>query len=137
MTRAGQSQGLTLVEVVVASLLLALIAGGTMLAIAASVKHGRSSLDVVDAIELAQQTAERLRNHVACDDAWFNPSCTAVNVSQTDDPISPDHPIKKIDPGAHRFYTEVPWDCVANLSVPPGTYNCSKLEVTVTHTPLQ
>ncbi len=64
--------GFTLVEVLVASVIASVIAGGTMMAFvtAARINRTQSNPDMAEASGYAQQTVERFRNLVANDAAW-------------------------------------------------------------------
>ena len=67
---------MTLIEVLAASVIGALLAAGTILAFVMGVKLSRGSVMSGDASAYAAQTIERNRNHIACDDAWFGGDCT-------------------------------------------------------------
>lgn len=64
--------GFTLVEVLVASVIASVIAGGTMMAFvtAARINRTQSNPDMAEASGYAQQTVERFRNLVANDAIW-------------------------------------------------------------------
>jgi prepilin-type N-terminal cleavage/methylation domain-containing protein len=83
-------RGFTLVEVVVSSVIGAVVVGGTMAAFVAAGRMIRQSdtMAVAEATGFAEQTLERLRNMVACDSAWFQAPC-APNppTGQVTDPL--------------------------------------------------
>ena len=124
--------GFTLTAVVVASLIGAVLAGGTMMAFvtARKISYGVSSEG--DAAYLAQQSLENYRNMVACDSSWFTPAtCTSGALpSNTPDPLS-GSPLQSL--GATRKYTVTPDDCDGDGT--PG--DCFKVTVNVHWTPLQ
>ncbi len=72
---ARGTQGFTMLEVLVASIVGALIAGGTMMAFvtAARISRNETGPDSAEASAYARETLERLRNDVAADPSpsWF------------------------------------------------------------------
>lgn len=90
---AGGQAGFSLIEVLAAALIAAVVAGGTMMAFvtAARITRERGSAGFVEASTYAQQTAERFRNMIACDSAWFTPGTCAPSASLptdwTNDPL--------------------------------------------------
>ncbi|MBI4340650.1 MAG: prepilin-type N-terminal cleavage/methylation domain-containing protein [Candidatus Omnitrophica bacterium] len=67
-------RGMTFIELMVASVISAAVAGGTLATMitAARLSTGKVSPDVGEAVALGQETIERPRNHVAADDlGWF------------------------------------------------------------------
>ena len=78
-SRRGQA-GFTLVEVLVASVIASVVAGGTMASYVAASRmmRAQSNPASAEAAGYAQDTVERFRNSVACDNAaWFTPAtCT-------------------------------------------------------------
>ena len=73
--------GFTMIEVIVAAVITAVIAGGGMAAFVASSRmmQSQNSPASAEAADYAQQTIERYRNMIACDSAWFNSAdCSAV-----------------------------------------------------------
>ena len=68
----ARGTGFTLIEVVVASLLAAILAGGTLISFLVSAKITRESVTVAEATAYAAQTIEEFRNEIACDQPWFN-----------------------------------------------------------------
>jgi len=92
--------GLTLIEIIVASLIGFFVAAGALLAFTTSVKIAESSSAEREAIFFAQQTLEGLRNHIACDNndpqnlLDFNPAtCSAAATAGPDAlPVGPPAP---------------------------------------------
>lgn len=71
--KSAATAGLTLLEVVIASLVASIVAGGTLMAFVASARM-TTSQDVMtnaEASALAQQTIERFRNRVDAYDTWL------------------------------------------------------------------
>ena len=52
---------------------------------------------------LAQQTMERFRNRIACDDAWFSALSCIASAQSGSDPIPPGAPIQKFPPTSRTF----------------------------------
>ena len=128
-------QGVTLVEILVASVIGALLAGGTMMAFVMSRKVTTNAAGTVEAAELAQQTLERFRNQIACDLPWFNgancASGAALPTSWTTDtiPASSSLPVQ----GGTRQYKVSPADCDGDGT--PG--DCFRVDSKVTWSPPQ
>lgn len=110
-------RGFTFIEVLVASVIVALMAGGTMLAflLAANLTQGSSTLG--DAGFFNQQTLERFRNKVACrqpgeiaSDTWFDASCAPALPAPDSPDTLPSGPLKDKFAGT-RTYTVTPVDC--------------------------
>lgn len=83
-------RGFTLVEVVVSSMIGAVVVGGTMAAFVAAGRMIRQSdtMAVAEATGFAEQTLERLRNMIACDSAWFQAPCDPnLPAGQVADPL--------------------------------------------------
>ncbi len=81
--RAGGRGGFTLVEVLAASAIGAVVTGGTLMAFvtAARLTAERDDPSIVEASGFAQQTIERFRNRIACDDVvWFDASCQPLDI---------------------------------------------------------
>jgi len=66
-------RGVTFLEILIASLITALVVSGTMMAYVTAVKISREAVFVSEATAFAVQTMERFRNRMACDDAWLDP----------------------------------------------------------------
>ncbi len=110
-------RGISLMETIVAALVAALIIGGTMMAfVLAAMISKRGGSNNVEAALFVQQSLERFRNHIACDDSWFNPaSCAGTGVpAWTPDalPAAPPGSSSSVLPyGASRQYRVEPADC--------------------------
>jgi Tfp pilus assembly protein PilV len=126
-TRAFRRKGgVTLVEILIALLALAMIGIGTMAAFVAAARmmHFQTNPQLAEAAGYAQETTERFRNMIACSlpgdpNPWFTsgPTCVAtaaMPTALTTDPlpaaaISGTESILK-DP-ARRCYRLTPADC--------------------------
>jgi Tfp pilus assembly protein PilV len=65
--------GFTLIEILAAAIIGILIAAGTLMAfVTAAQLSSQVAPYKVEASHLAQQTLERFRNRIACDDDWFD-----------------------------------------------------------------
>ncbi len=125
-----KQHGMTFIEIVVASILAALVAGGTLLAFVTAVRisHGSNLTD--EAASLAQQTIDRFRSKIACDDSWYtSATCTANPPTGS---ISDNDPAISL-PGGTRQYTVAQADCDGDGSVG----DCLLMNVTVTWAPPQ
>ncbi len=73
-------RGFTLIEVVAAAVIGAVVAGGTLMAFVTAIRiHSRTG--ATDVAFLLQQTLEKYRNHIACDDdLWFSTATCQMNV---------------------------------------------------------
>ena len=104
-------QGMTLAEVLVASVTVAVLAGGTMTSFLAAVRISEKGAGLVEAANYGQQTLERLRNKIACGEGtpgeWFSPACApAVLPNNQADPLPPGALY-----GGSRTYTVTSQDC--------------------------
>jgi prepilin-type N-terminal cleavage/methylation domain-containing protein len=74
--RRAQRAGFTLIEVIAAGAIAAVIAGGSMLAYVAAARMMRQgdTPAIAEASGFAQQTIERFRNMIACNSNWFDPA---------------------------------------------------------------
>jgi len=132
--------GVTLVEVLIAALVGVMIAGGTMLAFMTAKKISVGAAGVVEAANFAQQTVERFRNKIACDDPdWFTAAtCStilpAVPPGWTTDAL-PGNPglLSLIGQGGSRRYQVTPVDCDGDGT--PG--DCFRVDVKVAWSPRQ
>jgi hypothetical protein len=108
-----REHGVTLLEVIAASVIGTLLAGGTMLAFVSAAKNTRTSVAQMDAVGLAQQTLERFRNRIACDGSWHNLADCTVNAAALPvsavDPLPAGAPVNNF--GGTRQYTVTPADC--------------------------
>lgn len=108
--RLLRDRGFTLIELIAAAALVSVIAGGTMIAFVTALNISRRTSSSSEAAHLIQQTTERFRNRVACDDAWFDPAtCNtsgALPTAWTADAVVPAPPIPTT-----RTYRVLPADC--------------------------
>jgi prepilin-type N-terminal cleavage/methylation domain-containing protein len=135
-------KGMTLVEILVAAVLVSLIAGGVLIAYLTAIRISKGSSVETDAAFLGQQTIERFRNHVACDDSWYTgpgpgPECTA-DTSDPDLPTAWRNDPDGIPAGSQlaqlsgsRTYQVTPADCDGV----GGAGDCLQVEVKVRWTP--
>jgi len=112
--------GFTLLEVLVAGVIMSVAAAGTMASLVAAARMVRqqNNTGTAEAAWYAQETAERFRNMMACDSAWFNPAnCNPAGpmpVGWTADPLPApaggpaDQSI--LDAPARRCYRVTPTD---------------------------
>ena len=110
-------QGMTLIEIVVAALLAALLAGGTMMTFVSATKGVHHSSDRGEATFLALQTLEGYRNHVACrqsteaqNQTWYDASCQSDAPRGNIEALPTDADLAKF-PNATRQYQTTPLDC--------------------------
>ena len=130
-------RGFSLIEIVAASVIGALVAGGTMTAFVMTVKFSQKASSHTEATQLAQQTLERFRDRVACrqsgqtqSDTWYDTSCNAdAPAGSTTDSIPASSVLPKFS-GA-RTYKVVPADCDGDGSAG----DCMKVVTKVTWTP--
>jgi len=125
------------VEVLIAALIGVMIAGGTLLAFTTAKKTSVGAAGVVESADFAQQTIERFRNKIACDDPdWFNAATCAPVVPPgwtTDNfPASPG-PLSMIGQGGSRQYRVTPFDCDGDGT--PG--DCFQVDTKVAWSPRQ
>lgn len=80
--RSAQQRGITLLEILVAAVIAAVVVGGTMTAFLTATKVSKVSAEEAESASYAQQTIERFRNLVACrqqgesaSNTWFNAAC--------------------------------------------------------------
>lgn len=118
--------GMTLVEVVAAAAITSMVAGGALLALTTAVRLSQRSTSGVQVGHLLQETVEKFRNRVACDDAWFHPD-TCAPLGQAEADRLPSGLPTSI---TGRTYTVTPVDLDED-----GVDDASRVEVTVTWTP--
>lgn len=85
-------EGMTLVEILIATVIGGMIAAGTLQAFIAAIRISRIGSENSHVAFLAQETIERLRNNIACDNAgWFNPAACNQGLTQVavNDPPNP------------------------------------------------
>ncbi|MBI3322041.1 MAG: prepilin-type N-terminal cleavage/methylation domain-containing protein [Candidatus Omnitrophica bacterium] len=73
--RSGPTSGFTLIEIVIAAAIGAVVTWGTMAAFVAAARMSRAhdNPGFSEANLYAQQTVERFRNLIACGSPWFDP----------------------------------------------------------------
>ena len=119
-------RGMTLIEIIVASVIGLLIAGGALMVFVTATRiSGRSS---TDAPFVAQQTLEAFRNLIACEDqTWFDPSnCTATSLPA---PWTPHTPLPGGTKATARDYQVTAVDCDGV----GGPGDCFQVQVKVTY----
>ena len=129
--RVLRQRGFTFIELMVASLITSVVAGGTFMALAtaARLSVAQSSPAIGEAMGFAQESVERPRNHVAADDmGWFTSRVgswqdDALSATPTGSESINQPPVKQ----AERRYCVVPADCDG---VGP-TDDCYRVEVRV------
>ncbi len=127
-------RGVTLIEILAASLIGALLAGGSLIAFTASALMTRESVTMVEASDYAVQTIEAYRNRIACDDVWFDASCNLLPQAW-----APDAPAFPAGQSAlqpfffDRQYQVVPLDCDGV----GGTGDCYQVDVRLRWVPVQ
>ena len=83
-------RGTSLIEVLVGSLIGAVLVTGLMAAFLTALRITSVGQGNTEAAALAQQTLERFRNRIACDTGWFNAPCAPGALpSNVSDPLSP------------------------------------------------
>jgi len=124
-------QGFNLVEIIAASVIGALLAGGAMTAFVMSVKTSQQASGKTEAVQLAQQTIEKFRNQIACNSSWFKPTdCEPGTLpSNEGDPLPPTSVLPMF--GGSRNYTVTEEDCDGV----GGPGDCLKVTTTVTWAP--
>ena len=116
-------RGVTLIEVIAAAVIGSVIAGGTMVAFVTALNISQRASQATELDYLAQQTMERFRNRIACDDTWFAaPGCTAAAIPPTDDPIPATAPIQKFPPTSRKFTMTPGPDSPADTDTDPDYY---------------
>ena len=128
-------RGVTLLEILVASIVGVLLAGGTMMAFVMSKKVSANAAGRVEAADLAQQTLERFRNRIACDDAWFTASTCAPGPGLPTGWTSDVLPVGSslLAQGGARQYRVTPRDCDGD----GATGDCFQVENRITWSPPQ
>ncbi|OGX41157.1 MAG: hypothetical protein A3C53_06335 [Omnitrophica WOR_2 bacterium RIFCSPHIGHO2_02_FULL_68_15] len=109
-----RTRGATLTEVLVASAIGAVLVAGLMATFLTALRISSHGQGNVEAASLAQQTLERFRNHIACDDSplaggWFDPTTCAAVALPTNEPYALPAGTKLLN-GA-REYTVTAADC--------------------------
>ncbi len=134
--RTGQRKGFTLIEIIAAAALAAVIAGGSMFALVAAARMMRKgdTPATAEASGYAQQTIEKFRNMIACDSPWFTPGTCAPSGGMPTTLVSDPLPAAAagdtesiLHLGATRCYKVTSQDCDAGAS--PD--DCFEIEVHV------
>ena len=128
---SARERGMTLIEVLAAAVIGTVLVGGVMAAFLTAMRLGQQGGGTSEAATYAQETLERYRNHIACDDAaWFNPATCAFAgpVGGTPAPALPGGALYGT---AARTYTVTAADCDGV----GGPGDCFKVVTTVTWTP--
>lgn len=121
--------GFTLLEVMISVILLAILSLGVLASFAMASKISQESSEHTEGGVQAQQTIERNRNHVACDDAgWFDANCNPITQAATNDAIGAGR-LPAL--GGTRNYTAAPDNCGGIAG------DCVKVQVNVNWTPPQ
>ncbi len=121
--------GFSLIEVTVASVLGALVAGGTMLAFVTATRLSHGSSDEALAADFAGQGLETYRNHVACDDGtWFASTTCAAQTTTPESNV----PLPAL-PSGTRTVTATPADCDGDTVLG----DCLQVVAKITWTPPQ
>ena len=133
-------RGFSLIEIIAASVIGALVAGGTMTAFVMTVRFSQKAGSHTEAAQLAQQTLEKFRDRVACrkagqtqNDAWYDETNCAADApaGSTGDPIPGSSVLSRF--GGARTYKVEPADCDGDGSAG----DCVKVVTKVTWTPPQ
>lgn len=127
-------RGVTIMEVIVASVLASFLAIGVMMAFMASTKGTGRASTRGQAMFYVEQTLEGYRNHIACrqgneakGDSWYNTNCKAdPPTGWVAEAMPTDADVVKF-PNATRQYKAEPADCDGVN----GTGDCMKLTVKV------
>lgn len=124
MNKMPASHGFTLIEVLVAMVILGILAGGTLLVFVTAIQISKETGANQTIIFSAQQTAERFRNKIACrqlgetaSDTWYDGSA-ACNAAA---PAGP-----QTDPVTGATYEVTPVDCDGDGTVG----DCLEMKVT-------
>lgn len=121
--REKAEHGVTLIEILLASIIVAFIAGGTLMAFLLASRISQSVSSTIDPSSLVQQTLEKFRNKIACrrsgesgprrtppGDTWYDSSCDAdPPTGSPSDPLPAGTPLLQL--GGARSYTVTPLDC--------------------------
>ena len=128
------NRGFTLMEILAASVIASVVAGGTLAAYVAAARMTRAQSNTgnAEAAVYARETAERFRDMIACDGNWFtaDAACAptpAMPGGWTADPLPAAGGTQSIlVTGARRCYRVVPQDCDGG-----GAGDCFQVDVRV------
>ncbi len=131
--------GFTLLEVLVAAIVGAIVVAAGMMAFVSASRMTRTKNlpGESEAAGYAQQTIEKYRNYIACDTAWFNattcaPTAAMPTTAWTDDPLplastlpASSTSILKLGTAKRCFRVALgqPPNCVADASSPLACYD--------------
>lgn len=129
------TEGYTILEMLIASLIAAIVSGGTLMAFVTAARINRSQVspETAEANLFGQQTLEGFYNRVAADDTFFS----ALTLQQWQDDALPagggTESIRTM--GAARRYCVIPQDCdadgiLAGAGAPPEV-DCYSVQVRV------
>ena len=132
-------RGFTITEVLIASLIAAVVAGGTMMSFvtAARITRAKSNVGTAEASNYARETAEKYRNYIACDSPWFNATTCAptggLPTTWQEDALPAPDPLANSESiligGASRRFCVTAKDCDGGGVGGPG--NCYAIQVKV------
>ena len=106
--------GFTLIEVLVASAIGAVVAGGSVMAVVAASRmlRAQSGSGSAEAAQYAQQTLERFRNMIACSPPWFDAVTCAPVIAPGGLPTGwTNDPLPLATPGTETILTTVSKRC--------------------------
>ena len=148
-----QQQGITLLEVLVAAVIAAVVVGGTMTAFLTATRVSKVSSEEMGTAAYAQQTIERFRNKVACRQStedptssasttptWFDSACAPAVPSSAQGPDNweTDGDLSGSGiPGATRQYQVVAVDCNGDSVASNSIDDCLQVTSTVHWEPAQ
>ena len=114
----GRRRGLTLLEVIIASLVASIVAGGTLMAFVTAAKMTTSQdlMTNAEASALAREAVEQFRNRVTADEAdvtwWQNQAALTANDGWVAEPLpATGGSESKLNIGAKRCYRVRAADC--------------------------
>jgi Tfp pilus assembly protein PilV len=113
MTLRGE-RGVGLIEVLIGGAIGSILVAGMMATFLAVARMTESGYGNIEAAALTQQTLERFRNRIACDDAWFQPAtCAATGLPAPNsfDPTSATGLMPGALYGGTRRYSVIAADC--------------------------
>jgi hypothetical protein len=114
MRRRLDDHGVGLAEVLIGGAIGSVLVAGMMATFLAVARLSESHYGNIEAAALTQQTLERFRNRIACDDPWFQPAtCAATGLPAPNsfDPSGATGLLAGALYGGTRRYTVTPDDC--------------------------
>lgn len=139
----SSERGISLLEILISAVVFSIVVAGAMAALVSALKIARDATMVTEAAAFAQQTIERFRNRVACDDPWVgaSPDCETLTLPNvwTVDPDTlptglPVGPLGSSLPGGLRQYKVSP---VEEGILADSAPDCIQVMVKVQWTPPQ